>query len=169
MTLQSIIIGVAIVVSIIAFMVWLGKKTEARIQKARVKYYKELESKPYFIFNITNVGIKHELTTIYLNHFKPLRMVFNDLRSGDFSETQFLMIRYDGAASYNTLTAALEAYKPATHLACLEVIVDRAGCLTSTPHVLPGYENAVSVDLGFSAYKELTPPDFVQLARDYRE
>lgn len=168
MTLQTLIIGSAFVVGIIAFLVWLGKQTNKRIQAARTKYYKDLEPKPYFIFNITSAEIKNALTSIYLNNFKPLRLVFKDLHDGDFSETQFMMIRYDGAASYNTITAALAAYKPAIHLACLEVTADRAGCFTAVPHALPGYENTVSVNLGFTAYKELTPPDFVQLARDYK-
>lgn len=168
MTLQTLIIGSSIAIGIIAFLVWLGKQTGKRIQTARAKYYKDMESKPYFIFNITSVGIKHALTSVYLNHFKPLRMVFKDLQDGDFSETQFMMVRDDGAASYNTLTAALAAYKPAIHLACLEITADRAGRFTVIPQVLPGYDNTVSVDLGFTAYKELTPPDFVQLARNYR-
>lgn len=168
MSLQTFIITMAIAACVIAFLVWLGKQTDKRIQTVRAKYYKDMESKPYFIFNITSVGIKHALTSVYLNHFKPMRMVFNDLHNGDFSETQFMMVRDDGAASYNTLTAALATYKPAIHLACLEITADRAGRFTATPQALPGYDNTVSVDLGFTAYKEFTPPDFIQLARDHK-
>lgn len=168
MTVQSIILFFAAVVLLVWFFSWLGKKSARIVATVKKDYYAKLEKVPFFIFNFANITVRVKDVAVHLNNFKPLRVIFNDLKAGDFSETQFLMIRDDGAAAYNTKSAAEAVFKSAIHLALIEVTADKAGRLTVTPHALPGYEEAVRVELGYNAFKELEAPNFIKLAREYK-